>query len=1197
MKKVLSIFGILSAVFISAQTSLTNTENYIYSKNCLNDDCTKASENVQYFDSYGRPYQSISIKSSPTGKDMVQHIPYDSYGRSVDSWFPVPMSTMGGAVQDSSAVKSNALTIYGDSRPFSHTILEKSPLSRPLSQISPGQEWQTHPVTLGYNANTGNEVKKYTVSTTWVEGRTESALSLLGNYPANTLAKNTATDEDGNVSVEFKNKQGQIILVKKGVGTANVTDTYYIYNEYGHLVYVLPPLAANVSVTPDVLEKLCYQYRYDGWNRLVEKKIPGKGWDYMVYDKADRLVLSQDTNLKAQGKWLITKYDLLGRVAYTGLLSTGGERAGRQNEINNLVITESRNTTGFTRNGITVYYTDNNFVGEIPTILSVNYYDTYPSYSFNPSVPSTVYGSQILTDNMTADMNTKGVPVMSLVKNIEDDNWTKNYNWYDTKGRLVGSQTINHLGGYTKTESDIDFSGLVNQTKVYHKRLSTDTEKLITQNYQYDNQGRLLVQKHKVDTNPEEVLTQNEYNELSQLVKKKVGGTNIAQPLQSIDYTYNIRGWMTKINDPENLNGKLFGYAIKYQDPSIPTTSAPQYGGNIAEVHWKTATDDVYKSYHYVYDKLNRLTAGVYREPYTTAPNNHFFNEELTYDLNGNISRLWRTGKTPVATAQLIDNLTYNYTGNRLDQVVETMNDAGYEGGNNIIDYDSNGNMINMKDKGIQSIVYNFLNLPSSIGIQYVNPVGNISTTNISYLYRADGVKLRKTYIQQAYRGLPTNRMTDYLDGFQYSYVDDGTMCLTCKTESAYEMQAYSKIIGPIITQPAWKLDFVPTSEGFYSFAENRYIYQYRDHLGNARVSFAKNSEGTLEITDVNDYYPFGLNHVGGNKGFVGSYQNYKYNGKELQETGMYDYGSRFYMPDLGRWGVMDPLAEQMRRYSPYNYAFNNPVSFIDPDGRKPQMYNDAGGVMHWDFDPATTIGGSSWFTNPDYRPRSDFAGATMLAGNIGGDGSNTKGAPGKNNAWSSIKSFFKSFFGGNKGAGITSFASGADVSKLLSVGIVTFEGITKLSPEDAVSIYNSVSNISNIVGTTKENFFSLVGGNNDPDPHSLDKLRPGDTIDEPNDMFQTIFMFYGRNTKLSGGTTGFQEGLVQFGLDSEALADLNKTFFNKNDTVYIKDYTFTKGSIIPIDTFYQTPIKKGENWSKAMQRLYKISDSVKSSK
>ncbi|MEC3875557.1 hypothetical protein, partial [Chryseobacterium salviniae] len=95
-------------------------------------------------------------------------------------------------------------------------------------------------------------------------------------------------------------------------------------------------------------------------------------------------------------------------------------------------------------------------------------------------------------------------------------------------------------------------------------------------------------------------------------------------PLQTVDYTYNIRGWMIGINDPNNLGGDLFGYKIKYnqveglQTPDTSDTSLqvlPKYNGNIAEVDWKTgvSANESLKRYGYVYDGLNRLSAGFYQ--------------------------------------------------------------------------------------------------------------------------------------------------------------------------------------------------------------------------------------------------------------------------------------------------------------------------------------------------------------------------------------------------------------------------------------------------------------------------------------------------------------------------------------------------------------------------------------------------------
>nr|WP_317047303.1 RHS repeat-associated core domain-containing protein [Chryseobacterium indologenes] len=109
---------------------------------------------------------------------------------------------------------------------------------------------------------------------------------------------------------------------------------------------------------------------------------------------------------------------------------------------------------------------------------------------------------------------------------------------------------------------------------------------------------------------------------------------------------------------------------------------------------------------------------------------------------------------------------------------------------------------------------------------------------------------------------------------------------------------------------------------------------------------------------DTNNYYPFGLNHISGafSTSNFGGFYSYKYNGKELQESGMYDYGARMYMADIGRWGVIDPLAETSRGWSTYAYAYNNPVMFIDPDG----MQNVS--ALHWKFDRNSTILGNSWF-------------------------------------------------------------------------------------------------------------------------------------------------------------------------------------------------------------------------------------------
>ncbi|WP_294225092.1 DUF6443 domain-containing protein [uncultured Chryseobacterium sp.] len=926
MKKILiPISTILLSGFVQAQ--LTSTENYIQSRTYLepvtsSSSTAKQIETVQYFDGLGRPKQIVNVKASPLGKDIVTPILYDGFGRQIMDYLPVPQQgTNNGAIYPQQASGNfpvgDPTGVYTGEKPFSEKILENSPLDRVLQQKQVGMAWDTKPVQFGYDANTtADGVKKYTTFTTWVNGATSSVLSQSTNYAAAQLYKNTVTDEDGNVTIEFKNGEGQVLLVRKMINDTEKADTYYVYNEYNQLAFVISPKAAVETDANTVLGDLCYQYKYDGRGRMVEKKLPGKGWEYIVYDKADRVFMTQDANMRPSGNWLLTRYDKLSRVVYTAIAGIGSTYIRKDvqdavdfHSVTASSLTEERTSAvGFTKSGLDIYYGNNTFpTNAILEVLSVNYYDSYlPGDPF----PTMVYDQVVLPSNVQQyGVSTKGLPVSSFVKNIEDDHWTKKYMYYDLKGRLIREYAQNHLGGYTNIEKRLDFSGVPNIILTQHKRLATDTERVITETFEYDGQNRLLVHRHKVDNNPVEILAQNTYNELSQLQSKKVGGTVLGNGLQTVDYQYNIRGWMTQINDPDNLGSDFFGYAMKYNNPENSGLAPGRFNGNIAEIDWKTSTvaNDNKRRYSFTYDKLNRLKQGMYSEPGSSVINNNNYNEQLTYDLNGNILTLKRFSKPYSGTTpELIDDLVYNYTGNRLDKITlpsgVSNNASGYNALQNTITYDSNGSMISQLDKNITTIEYNHLNLPKL----FTTGSGRSKQT-ITYTYRADGVKVGKGISGRF--SLSTN--TDYLDGFQYN-----ASLIAAGDDSSNFLQ------------------FVPTSEGYFDFQQNKYIYNYTDHLGNVRLSYFNNGS-SVEVLEENNYYPFGMKHEGYN-GLAGnsSYQ-YKYNGKELQtESGMYDYGARFYMPDIGRWGVVDPLAEQYRRFSPYNYTVNNPINFTDPDGR-----------------------------------------------------------------------------------------------------------------------------------------------------------------------------------------------------------------------------------------------------------------------
>jgi len=816
-------------------------------------DISKVQADIQYFDGLGRPLQAIQVKGSPTFRDVITPSTYDVYGREDIKYLPYPAmvafsngSYKANAINEQNSFYTDPTNVSGWNAPgvtlipnntaFSKTVFEASPLNRVSEQGFPGSTWQPVPgSSAGHTAKTdygtnAAEVKLWTVGA--------GGASSTGNYLPGKLYLTTSKDENwvsgktGTVD-EYKDFEGHVVLKRVWENETKSLSTYYLYDDLGNLSYVLPPAVnengLNLSsfVENDVnFNNYVYAYHYDGRQRLVEKKIPGKGWEEMVYDKLNRLVLSRDAIQAAANKWLFTKYDTLGRPIISGIISSVGTRVSWQNLFNaaskNCELRDNANTsttgTGYTNVALPAH-------ANVQSYYTLNYYDDYDFYgnTFGNPTGTQSIGTAVKSLLTGSKVNILGTTTMLLTTN-----------YYDSFGRVIQSKITNHLGGVDVIDLGYNFQDQVTSHTRLHTVGSTGTT--IYTGYDYDHRGRKTRTNEKIGTltSPQVVLSELVYNQVGQVTSKKLNNGASTTLLG-----YNERGWLNGSNSPG------FIMALNYADGAIP-----QYNGNIANQFWSTAGGAV-KGYVYAYDKLNRLTSGI------SSDNKN--EQGITYDLMGNILTLTRDALSPQV---------YTYTGNRLNTVTGGLIRS--------YTYDLNGNALT---DGTNTFTYNVLNLPVTV----TGP--NAST----YTYDATGKKLTRV------KGSVT---THYIDGIQYN----GTA-----------------------------IDFIQTEEGIARPVSGIYNYEYtlKDHLGNARYSF--NSAGTQIQAD--DYYPFGKTF---NSYALGTRNNYLYNSKDLQDgLEQYDYGARFYDPAVGRWNVVDPLAEKMRRHSPYNYGFNNPIRFIDPDGMK----------------------------------------------------------------------------------------------------------------------------------------------------------------------------------------------------------------------------------------------------------------------
>ena len=698
----------------------------------------------------------------------------------------------------------------------------------------------------------------------------------LGIYNDSQLGVNSTTDEHGIKSQEYLNADGNSVLKRRQAYVETVTIngtqqqrphftyTYYVYDDFDNLRATIQPqgIATLASISnwnsnfgSTFLKNWCFTYQYDARHRVIAKGVPGGGNTSYIYNALDQVVATttdKDDYGSGGRYWMISKYDKLGRLILTARVfyQASVTPAVFQANVDAQPITSSLFETRERANSQTYGYTLNGSYPQIDgyDVQKVIYYDDYDY----PALSGVDH--QFLPENDVASSFTRlqGLVTGHSELILQTTKWVTTKQFYDELLRPIQIREDNALGngGISRTTLKLDFLGRP-LSKVFSQSGSGQTHTMRNV-YVYDRTGRIQRELQQMDYDkpspPADVLiAKYEYNELGQLVDKKLhsidGGANF---LQSVDYRYNIRGWLTKINnrflnpgdDGPDAQPDLFGMELKYNEDHQMPGSVPQYNGNIAEALWRTrnaSTPQIMRGYSYKYDMLRRITSADYAayegNTWTTA-NTNYSVSGVTYDDNGNIISLDRKGQVSALTnngtpAQFgdLDKLRYKYEGNQLtgvDDLVSTttgpnpsplphdFEDNGYKfqtstTGVNEYAYDTSGNLIRDDNKGITSITYNYLNLPEVIRFK--------SSRIIQYIYTAAGVKVSKKVIAP----FSPQIITQYVNGFVYELNTN-----TYVTTTLFGPMSEGRVMhNPAGSAKNWK-----------------YEYHIKDQLGNLRFAF-----------------------------------------------------------------------------------------------------------------------------------------------------------------------------------------------------------------------------------------------------------------------------------------------------------------------------------------------------------------------
>jgi len=690
-KTVVTLLYIVGSVSATAQS----TQNYVMSQARNTNNALMTT--YQYYDGMGRPFEKVQVGVTSTNKNLIWLTDYDGLGRESKEWLPYENSS---SYLSGSTVRSSAVTSYSDQKPYLQNVYEASPLNRINEVKEQGQLWHSHPKQIEYLHNTTS----YPLSCKDYKVNISGTVSMNGIYGADMLSVKKMTDEDGHITYEFRDKKDRLILQRCMLSTDNSADTYYAYDYRGNLCYVLQPEYQNNAD----LNLFAFQYKYDSRHNVIEKKLPGADPIKYAYDKANRLIFSQDGVQRQQYCLTFMLYDIHGR-----LVLKGSSTSVTLPNVSSTFVYANKGTSGGI--GTSGYTTNLSLVS--PTVEQAHYYD---DYTFK--VNALGFGNSSFT---AGTVSAKGLETGTRIATLQSN--PSNYYsviHYDIKGRNTKTVSTNQLNGTETVTTTYGYTDLPQTVTHVHTAsgLSTQTEVMT---YTYDQADRELTVTHKLNNNATVTLKNNSYDKYGRLQTCNLMNS------ETVTYGYNIRSWLTNISST-NFTESLLYFGTPNQC----------FNGNISRIIWKQNSASTTRGYDFTYDPLNRLTSAVYGESTNLQSNVNRYTTSYTYDKNGNFLTITRNGLKDGSVYGLIDDLTFTYDGNQVTKIEDAAIDPTYNGAFNFNDgasqtdeyvYDKNGNLTKDLNKNILSVQYNSLNLPSRINY-------------VTYTYSAEGERLTSVF-------------------------------------------------------------------------------------------------------------------------------------------------------------------------------------------------------------------------------------------------------------------------------------------------------------------------------------------------------------------------------------------------------------------------------------------------------------------